>query len=219
MTSHTPYHPDFTPDSSKTLHSFSNEKDNCGMGAVAHLGGVKSYEIIERAIDSVCNMTHRGAIDADGKTGDGSGILTQIPRPLFSRELGKLGLTIGDINDLAVGVFFLPREDAAAAKSVQEAAVSYATKRGIKVLGWREVPVNPDELGKLAVLSQPNIQHLLLEKPQDWANDHFERQLYLVRRSLEREFAEVPNLYIPTLSSRLISYKGTRDARHSAGLL
>ena len=208
MTSQTPYHPDFTPDSSGTLHSFANEKDNCGMGAIAHLGGVKSYEMIERAIDSVCNMTHRGAIDADGKTGDGSGILTQIPRPLFSRVLNELKLSIGDINDLAVGVFFLPSDDPAAAKSVQETAASIAEARGIKVLGWREVPVNPDELGKLAEQSQPNIQHLLLERPADWDKDHFERQLYLVRRKLERQFADVPNLYLPTLSSRLISYKG-----------
>ena len=208
MTSHTPYHPDFTPDSSGTLHSFANEKDNCGMGAIAHLGGVKSYEIIDRAIDSVCNMTHRGAIDADGKTGDGSGILTQIPRPLFARELKKLKFSISDINDLAVGVFFLPNDDTAAAKTIQETAASLATQRGIKVLGWRNVPVNPDELGQLAIQSQPNIQHLLLERPQEWQNDHFERQLYLVRRTLEQQFAQIPNFYIPTLSSRLISYKG-----------
>ncbi|MBK1835282.1 glutamate synthase large subunit [Roseibacillus ishigakijimensis] len=208
MTSLSPYHPAFTPDTSGTLHSFANEKDNCGMGAIAHLDGLKSYEIIERAIDSVCCMTHRGAIDADGKTGDGSGVLTQIPRTLFSRELSKMSQSIRDINDLAVGVFFLPADDAAAAQSIQEKAVSLAGARGIKVLGWREVPVNPDELGNLAAKSQPNIQHLLLERPREWACDHFERQLYLVRRLLEREFAEVPNFYIPTLSSRLISYKG-----------
>lgn len=208
MTSHSPYHPDYTPDSTGTLHSFANEKDNCGMGAIAHLGGVKSYEIIERAIDSVCNMTHRGAIDADGKTGDGSGILTQIPRTLFARELSQLGHTISHIDDLAVGVFFLPSEDAAGAKSIQEAAVSIAAARGVKVLGWRAVPVFPDELGKLAAVSQPNIQHLLLERPTDWDPDHFERQLYLVRRAIERQFADVANFYIPSISSRLISYKG-----------
>ncbi len=208
MTSHSPYHPDFTPDSSATLHSFGNERDNCGMGAIAHLGGKRSYEIIERAIDSVCNMTHRGAIDADGKTGDGSGILTQIPRQLFSRELDKLGYKINHIDDLAIGVFFLPADDAAVAKSIQEAAVSLAKGRGITFLGWREVPVQPNELGKLAAASQPNIQHLLLAKPTDWDGDQFERQLYLVRRSLERQFAEVPNFYIPTLSGRLLSYKG-----------
>lgn len=178
------------------------------MGAIAHLEGKKSYEIIERAIDSVCNMTHRGAIDADGKTGDGSGILTQIPRTLFAKELTKLGHQIGDINDLAVGVFFLPAEDEAAAKSIQEAAVTIAASRGIQVLGWREVPVNPDELGKLAALSLPNIQHLMLERPADWEADHFERQLYLLRRTIERQFAEVANFYIPTISGRLISYKG-----------
>lgn len=208
MRSQSPYHPSYTPDSSDTLHSFANERDNCGMGAIAHLGGEKSYEIVERAIDSVCNMTHRGAIDADGKTGDGSGVLTQIPRPLFAREIQKLGYSIGDINDLAVGVFFLPNDDAAAAQQIMESAVSSAKARGIPVLGWREVPVNPDELGILARKTRPNAQHLLLARPTDWEADHFERQLYLLRRTIERAFPETPNFYIPTLSSRLISYKG-----------
>ncbi|MDP0489602.1 MAG: glutamate synthase large subunit [Verrucomicrobiota bacterium JB023] len=202
------YHPDYTPDTTGTLHSFANEKDNCGMGAIVRLTGEKSYEIIDHSIASVCCMTHRGAIDADGKTGDGSGILTQIPRKLFARELPKLGLSLANIDDLAVGVFFLPSNDAAGASQIQSAAESIATQRGITFLGWREVPVNPDELGELAQKTQPIIRHLLLAKPEGWDEDHFERQLYLVRRTIEKQFKEVANFYIPTLSSRLISYKG-----------
>lgn len=208
MSYQSPYHPDYTPDSSGTLHSFANERDNCGMGAIAHLGGERSYEIIERAIDSVCNMTHRGAIDADGKTGDGSGVLAPIPRPLFARELQRLDFVLDDIEDLAVGVFFLPAEDEGAAKQIMEAAVGIAIKRGITVLGWRDVPTNPDELGFLGLRTVPIIKHLLLARPSDWESDHFERQLYLVRRTIEKQHGDVPNFYIPTLSSRLISYKG-----------
>jgi glutamate synthase (NADPH/NADH) large chain/glutamate synthase (ferredoxin) len=208
MSYHSPYHPDHTPDSSGSLHSLTYERDNCGMGAIAHLEGERSYEIIERAIDSVCNMTHRGAIDADGKTGDGSGVLSPIPRPLFARELKRLDYAIDDIEDLAVGVFFLPAKDEGATKQIMEAAVAAVKERGITVLGWREVPINPDELGFLGLRTLPIIEHLLLARPTEWDKDHFERQLYLVRRSLEKKFGEVPNFYIPTLSSRLISYKG-----------
>jgi glutamate synthase domain-containing protein 1 len=152
-----PYHPDYTPDSTGSLHSLANERDNCGMGAIVHLGGERSYEILERAIDSVCNMTHRGAIDADGKTGDGSGILAPIPRPLFARELKRLDYAIDDIEDLAVGVFFLPAKDETATKQIMDAAVAAVKKRGITVLGWREVPINPDELGFLGLRTQPII--------------------------------------------------------------
>ncbi|MEM9080844.1 MAG: glutamate synthase large subunit [Verrucomicrobiota bacterium] len=207
-TIHSPYHPQFTPNTDAFLHSFANEKDNCGMGAIAHLGGEKSYQILDHAIDSVCNMTHRGAIDADGKTGDGSGILTQIPRKLFARELNRLKITIRDIDALAVGVFFIPSEDQSATTNICSAAETAAKSRNIPVLGWREVPVNPDELGVIAQKTQPTIKHLLLEQPADWEDDHFERQLYLLRRTIETQFKETPNFYIPTLSGRLISYKG-----------
>ena len=208
MTTSSPYHPDFTPDTSEFLHSFQHEKDNCGMGAIAHLDGICSYEIIDRAIDSVCNMTHRGAIDADGKTGDGSGILTQIPKLLFEKELKRLGHKVEKISQLGVGVFFLPREDASANESIRSKAVELAEKRKIEVLGWREVPVNSEELGELGAKSQPDIQHLLLKAPADWDSEHYDRQLYLIRRELEKTFAETANFYIPSLSCRLMSYKG-----------
>ncbi|MGJ8697228.1 MAG: glutamate synthase large subunit [Verrucomicrobiaceae bacterium] len=202
-----PYHPSYTPDSSGTLHQWDNETANCGMGAIAHLNGEKSYQIIDYAMTSVCNMTHRGAVDADMKTGDGSGVLCQIPRPLFAKAAKSLGFT-GDADDLAVGVFFLPGDDSAAAAQIKSFAESVLTKRSIPLVGWREVPVNPDELGNLARKTQPEITHLLASRPADWDGDHFERQLYLVRREIERHFKDVPNFYIPTLSGRLISYKG-----------
>ncbi len=201
------YDPRFTPDTSGTLHSWDNETANCGMGAIAYINGKKSYDVIDHAITSVCNMEHRGAVDADMKTGDGSGILAQIPRPLFAKASEKFGYT-GDADDLAVGVFFLPGDDASAASHVQSFTESVVAKRNIPFIGWREVPVHPDELGVIAKKSQPNIQHLLMSKPAGIDQDTFERTLFLVRREIEREFEDLPNFYIPTLSSRLISYKG-----------
>ncbi|MCH1420713.1 MAG: glutamate synthase large subunit [Akkermansiaceae bacterium] len=198
------HHPRHTPDSSGTLHQWDNETANCGMGAIANLRGEKSYDILDYALTSVCNMTHRGAVDADMKTGDGSGILCQIPRPLFAKAAEKFGYT-DEANDLGVGVFFLPEGIAANIKSFTE---SVLTRRNIQFVGWREVPVNPDELGNLARLTQPEITHLLVSRPADIDSDHFERLLYLVRREIEREFKDEAAFYIPTLSSRLISYKG-----------
>ena len=203
-----PYHPAHTPDSQGTLHRWDNETANCGMGAIAHLKGERSYQIIDYALTSVCNMTHRGAVDADGKTGDGSGVLCQIPYPLFKKEVEKLGHTLENDSDLAVGVFFLPGNDDAAGAQIKSFTESVVTRRGIELFGWREVPVHPDALGEIALKTQPVIFHLLLKKPADWASDHYERQLYLCRREIEREFDEVENFYMPTFSSKLISYKG-----------
>jgi glutamate synthase (NADPH/NADH) large chain/glutamate synthase (ferredoxin) len=126
------------------------------------------------------------------------------PRPLFAKAAKEFGYT-GEPTDLGVGVFFLPEGVAANIKSFTE---SVLTRRNIQFVGWREVPVNPDELGNLARLTQPEITHLLVSRPADVNSDHFERLLYLVRREIEREFKDEAAFYIPTLSSRLISYKG-----------
>ena len=198
------YDPKHTPDTSGTLHEWSKETANCGMGAIANLRGEQTYQVLDYALTSVCNMTHRGAVDADMKTGDGSGVLCQIPLPLFAREAAKFGFT-GESTDIGVGVFFLPESIDSEVKSFTQ---SVLTRRNIPFLGWREVPVQPDELGQLARDTQPNITHLLVSRPADATADHFERLLFLVRREVELKFKNQANFYIPTLSSRLISYKG-----------
>ena len=191
-----------------SLHSLSMERDNCGMGAIAQIEGKRSSMVLEYALHSVCNMTHRGAVDADMKTGDGSGILSQIPHPLFRKVVTHLGGSLDSDEDLGVGVFFLPAEDAGACQSIKELAESTLKSRGVEMIGWREVPVDPDALGQIARRSQPRIEHLLVKKPSDWDGDHFERQLFLCRRKIEIETKEVPNFYMPSFSGRLISYKG-----------
>ncbi|BCX49960.1 glutamate synthase [Haloferula helveola] len=201
------YHPS-TPLVPGSMHSLAHERDNCGMGAIAQINGVRSYEVLNYALESVCNMTHRGAVDADMKTGDGSGVLSQIPYPIFRKAVKALGGSLESDDELAVGVFFLPAADAGAQKQIKELVEATVKARGIETIGWREVPVDPDALGTLARSTQPVIEHLLLKRPAGWESDHFERQLFLCRRKIELETREVSDFYMPSFSSRLISYKG-----------
>ncbi|MDB9741442.1 glutamate synthase large subunit [Akkermansiaceae bacterium] len=203
-----PYYSASTPDSSGSLHDFSNEKDNCGMGAIANINGIPTHDILCKAIESVCNMTHRGGVDADMKTGDGSGILCQIPRKLFKQEAEKFGATVKNADDLGVGVFFLPNNNEEASEKIISLAEKSLSARGITFLGWRTVPVAREELGKIAQKSCPNILHMLVSKPEGWDTQKFERQLYLVRRMIEHGTKDISDFYIPSFSCRLISYKG-----------
>lgn len=200
------YHPD-TPLVPGSLHDLRHEHDNCGMGAIAHLKGEKSRRVLDLALESVCCMTHRGAVDADMKTGDGAGVLTQIPHKLFLKEAEKMGQVIDNEKDLAVGVFFFPDKNDEAEARIKELVVEITKRRSIEIIGWREVPQNLDALGKVALATLPKIQHLLLKNTTGLESIDFERQLYLVRRELERETRDIAGFYIPTLSSRLISYK------------
>ncbi|MBI3323813.1 MAG: glutamate synthase large subunit [Candidatus Omnitrophica bacterium] len=185
------------------------EKDSCGVGFVADVSGKPSHRILRMAVQGVCCVTHRGAVSADGKSGDGAGILTQIPRKLFARELARLGNGKANAQDLAIGVFFLPQNPSArlSAKGIVERIVR---EQGLVLHGWREVPVNPDALGEKALATLPTIQHLLIGRPAELAVDLFERQLYFTRRLIERAFtqARLEECYIPSFSSRTIVYKG-----------
>jgi glutamate synthase domain-containing protein 2/glutamate synthase domain-containing protein 1/glutamate synthase domain-containing protein 3 len=202
-----PFYHSSTPLVSGSLHQLSHEHDNCGMGAIAHLHGKRSYEVIDYALTSVCCMTHRGAVDADMKTGDGSGVLSQIPYPLFTKVAEKLGYSFENESDLAVGVFFFPAglEDVEA--DIKAIATEVLNKRFIQIIGWRGVPVDVEALGRIALASRPNIEHLILAKPAGMEALDFERKLYLCRREIEHRTKGIPGFYIPTLSSRLISYK------------
>ena len=202
-----PFYHSSTPLVPGSLHRLSQEHDNCGMGAIAHLKGERSFKVLDHALTSVCSMTHRGAVDADMKTGDGSGVLTQIPYPLFRKAAEKLGHVVEQDSDLAVAVFFFPAEDAAKSAEIKSIAAEVTDKRGIARIGWREVPVNPDALGKIALTSCPRIEHLLMHRPADMEAEHFERQLYLCRREIEHRTKDVKGFYMPSFSSRLISYK------------
>ncbi|MDD5934260.1 MAG: glutamate synthase large subunit, partial [Clostridiales bacterium] len=189
----------------KGLYHKSFEHDNCGIGAVVQIKGIATHQIVNDAIKIVENLEHRAGKDAEGKTGDGVGILTQIPHKLFVRECKKLGITLGEAKTYGVGMFFFPQNELkkSQAKKMFEIIVE---KEGLKFLGWREVPTNPNVLGEKARNCMPYIAQAFIQKPDSLeAGIAFDRKLYVVRRVFEQSNA---NTYVPSLSSRTIVYKG-----------
>jgi len=197
---HTQY--PYVPDS---LYRPEYEKDSCGVGAVAQVEGKRSHQILEYGLQSCCHVMHRGAMDADGKTGDGSGILTQIPYKILLPELEKLGGKVKKEEQLGVGVFFLPQYNQL---KIKERCVELIRRHGVEVMGWRLVPTNPDALGKGARNTQPDIQQVMVKRAPEMDGDRFERALYMARREIELVAkTEFPEVYICSFSHRTISYK------------
>jgi glutamate synthase domain-containing protein 2/glutamate synthase domain-containing protein 1/glutamate synthase domain-containing protein 3 len=206
MTKH-PYYDKPIPNEG-SLHLMEMERDACGVGFVAQVEGKRSRKILDYALTGVCRVVHRGAMFADRKTGDGAGILTQIPHALFAPDLEKFGAKLEHAMDLAVGVFFLPQDetDRLRIQLVAEAAVD---RRDIRVIGWRQVPVNPKELGDAAQDTMPFIMHLLMERPEGVDDASYERSLFLARREIEIRSRQqgLADFYIPSMSHRTIIYK------------
>ena len=166
------------------------EADSCGTGFVADVAGRRSHRVLARALEALGNLAHRGAVSADGLTGDGAGVLTQIPHRLFRRELAAAGAAALDRDDdLAVGVFFLPGDDAEARRAAT-AVVEEAVARGaLRLLAWREVPLGENVLGEKAERTRPAIRQALVARPAGLDDDAFERLLYLTRKRIERRAA------------------------------
>ena len=192
-----------------SLHRMENEKDSCGVGFVASVDGKASHEIVRLGLTSVCNVTHRGVVEPDGKTGDGAGISTSIPVKIFQAWLAEEGITLADPEGFGVGVFFLPGNDEAEQLKCRVLVEGVFNNRGLKVLGWRDVPVNSLELGEIAKASQPKIVQVVVERPEGMDGDAFERALFVVRRLIEKrsEGEEIDDFYCASLSGRMISYK------------
>ncbi len=202
-----PFYPEEIPNEG-SLHRMDLEGDACGVGFVANIHGKPSRKILDMALTGVCNVQHRGAVDADRVTGDGAGVLTQIPHKLFERIVSEMGQKLKHPLDLGVGVFFLPNDQTERLK-LQLIAEGMLRNRDIKVIGWRDVPVNPNELGDKARRTMPFIQHLLVERPEEMTDDAFERQLYLARRELNLRAREnkLAEYYVCSFSHRTIVYK------------
>lgn len=181
------------------------EHDNCGIGACVNIKGVKSRETVENALKIVENLEHRAGKDAEGKTGDGVGILTQIPHRFFKKVTKPLGIEIGEEREYGVGMFFFPQDELQKnqAKKMFEIIVK---KEGLEFLGWREVPTHPDVLGHKAVECMPHIVQAFVKKPVGVEKGiAFDRLLYVARRVFEQSS---DNTYVVSLSSRTIVYKG-----------
>ncbi|MCX6018541.1 MAG: glutamate synthase-related protein [Chloroflexi bacterium] len=190
------------------------EHDACGIGFVADLSGRDTHRILDDALKCLERLAHRGAFDADGKSGDGAGILCSIPHTLLNRELERAGQRAHRPGDLAVGMLFLPRapeENLRVRKIIQDEL----DRRGLTVLMWRTVPLEPNALGKRAQEMCPDIQQILVARPMHFASElAFDQHLYLVRRCIENAAAAdgIDSLYIPSFSCRTIVYKALVSA-------
>jgi glutamate synthase domain-containing protein 2/glutamate synthase domain-containing protein 1/glutamate synthase domain-containing protein 3 len=182
------------------------------MGLVANIRGEKSHDIIRKGLEVLINLTHRGAAGCDPETGDGAGILIQIPHAFFVKECSALGIQLPEPGAYGVAMVFLPvdKQDRLQCEGVFE---RIAQAEGLSVLGWRDTPVNGDAVGREARASQPYIEQFFVSRPEGMDEDAFERLLYRVRRHTENEMAASDiegkdDFYIPSLSCRTIVYKG-----------
>ncbi len=195
-------------DYSHTLYDPSLEHDACGTGFVADVSGRSSHRIVELAIESVVNLTHRGAVSADAKTGDGAGILTPLPRRLLADEATRVGRSV-EPDRIAVGMLFLPSDPEARARA-RTIVEHNAAAQGIPIVFWRDVPVDPASLGEKAFATRPKIEQVVMARPAGLDAVAFERALYYTRKKIEREAASagLDRFYIPSFSSRTVAYKG-----------
>jgi len=188
------------------LYDPRHEHDACGIGFVANIKGQKSHDIIVKGIQVLINLTHRGACGCDPDTGDGAGVLIQIPHRFFARQCAELGFTLPAAGEYGVGMTFLPVEPQA--RRLCEGIVEkIARDEGLSILGWRDTPINGTAIGRDAQGSQPYIQQIFLGRVKGMTEDQLERKLYIVRKRVEADPA-AKGVYIPSLSARTIVYKG-----------
>ncbi len=190
------------------------EHDACGVGFIANIHGHASYDILDGAITGLKNLAHRGAVDADAITGDGAGVLTQIPYDLLIPYLAERGIELSEPADLAVGMIFLPRNDIRQVERGRACVESAIESEGLRFLAWREVPVDHSCLGRKAEATRPLIMQAFIGRPDGMDFGAYERALLLAQKECAREAVaqNVPGLYVVSMSSRTITYKGLLNA-------
>ncbi len=188
-----------------SLYRSEFEHDNCGIGAVVNIKGNPSHTTVDNALTIVETLEHRAGKDAEGKTGDGVGILLQISDRFFQKAAKEQNIPIGAKRDYAVGMFFFPQNELRRNQAKKMFEI-IAEKEGLSVLGWREVPCDPNAIGSKALACMPDIEQCFINRPQDIKRGiDFDRKLYVVRRSFEQSNEDT---YVVSLSSRTIVYKG-----------
>ncbi len=188
-----------------SLYSPEFEHDNCGIGAVVNIKGIRSHATVENALTIVETLEHRAGKDAEGKTGDGVGILLQISHKFFSKAAKSLQIPIGNARDYAVGMFFFPQHELRRNQAKKMFEI-IAEKEGLEVLGWREVPSDPAVLGSKARACMPHIMQCFIRRPEGVQRGiDFDRKLFVARRFFEQSNEDT---YVVSLSSRTIVYKG-----------
>ena len=200
------------------LYRAEDEHASCGVGLVVSLDGKPSRQVVVNGIEALKAVWHRGAVDADGKTGDGAGIHVQIPVRFFYDQIRRTGHEPHADQLIAVGQVFLPRTDFGAQETCRTIIETQVLRMGYSIYGWRHVPVNIDCLGEKANATRPEIEQILISNAKGVDEETFERELYVIRRRIEKEAAsaQVGELYIASLSCRSIIYKGMMLAEQVA---
>ncbi|PPA69271.1 glutamate synthase large subunit [Jeotgalibacillus proteolyticus] len=193
------------------LYDPEQEHEACGIGMIANINGEKSHSIVQNAINILCNLEHRGGQSADTSTGDGAGILTQIPHRFFQKQCEKENIYLPREGEYGVGMVFLPK-DHDIRKQSKEIFEQIIAEEGQKFLGWRPVPINDSFVGKVATKTKPTIRQVFIECGEGIKDQmDFERKLYVIRKRVEKELASLEgyeDVYISSLSTRTIVYKG-----------
>ena len=168
------------------LYSPQFEHDNCGIGAIVSIKGIKTHQTVSDALSIVENLEHRAGKDAEGKTGDGVGIMLQISHKFFKKAVKTAGIKLGGERDYGIGMFFFPQDELARNRSKKMFEI-IVEKEGMEFLGWREVPTFPNILGKKAVDCMPYILQGFVKRPEGVEKGiDFDRKLYVARRVLEQ---------------------------------
>ncbi|KZX98374.1 glutamate synthase large subunit, partial [Sulfitobacter sp. HI0021] len=202
----------------KGMYSFEEEHSSCGVGLVVNINGEKTREVVLNGINALKAIWHRGAVDADGMTGDGAGIHVQIPVPFFYEQVRRTGHTPRENELIAVGQVFLPRTNFAAQETCRTIVETEVLRMGYYIYGWRHVPVDISVLGEKANATRPEIEQILISNAKGVDEETFERELYVIRRRIEKAAiaAQVPQMYIASMSCRSIIYKGMMLAEQVA---
>ena len=200
------------------LYAEEFERSSCGVGLVVSIDGKSSRKVVENGINALKAVWHRGAVDADGKTGDGAGIHVQIPVPFFHDQVRRTGHEPRRDELMAVGQVFLPRTDFGAQETCRTIVETEILRMGYSIYGWRHVPVNVSVLGEKANATRPEIEQILISNSKGVDEEAFERELYVIRRRIEKAAAaaQVTQLYLCSLSCRSIVYKGMMLAEQVA---
>lgn len=196
------------------LYDPSFEHDACGVGFIANINAIASHDILVGAIAGLKNLAHRGAIDADSVTGDGAGVMTQLPYEIFREYLQEQGIQAPDDKDLAAGMMFMPRGDFEARRKCQMVVEEAIKREGLQFLSWREVPVNNNCLGRKAESTRPDIWQVLMARDEAISDEEFGRRLLLAQKYCTRELGDgnVEEFYVVSFSSQTITYKGLLNA-------
>jgi glutamate synthase (NADPH/NADH) large chain len=187
----------------------AQEHDACGVGMIVSIDDTPRRDVVLKGIEALKSLWHRGAVDADGKTGDGAGIHLQIPQEFFKEHVRRTGHEPAD-DRLAIGMIFLPRTDVAAQERCRQIVETEILRFGYRIYGWRQVPVNVEVIGAKANATRPEIEQIMVENARGVDDSQFQIDLYVIRRRIEKAvLAEsIPNFYICSLSCRSVIYKG-----------